>query len=949
MKLVDKYKKKFSFSPIEEMGMLEYLKKAKTSNQYYLTAAERMIKAIGEPTYLDTSTNPRLQRIFGSKMIPTYEVFKDFYGLEDTIHRIVSYFKHAAQDLEESKQILYLLGPVGSSKSSIAEKLKQLIASQPIYVLAVRDADGKLQLSPINETPLGLLDPEDAEELGIPIQYLQIKPSPWAIKRCEEFDGDISKFTVIGIHPNQHKQLAITKTEPGDENCLTGDHEFLTPMGWKRLDSYEFGDLVGQYTESGTVEFVTPTEYVIGKTDKLIHFENRSVSLSVTPSHRMIYQTRGRDGSDVLIKYHNAGEGQFSSAFVMQTGLVGQGGVNLTDDELRLQVAIAADGSFRKDNSTNYCVINLTKDRKKERLEKILNTLGLEYKVSQYNAGENTYTFYAPQRNKNLASYWKASNSQLGVICDEIAHWDGHIKSEERASFFTTKKYEADFVQYALFATGRRATLCVRKSENEKHNDLYTVNINKLDTKANYGEIAPREETGEFQVYCFNVPSTMFVVRRNGKIAITGNNQDISALVGKLDIRKLEHFAQDDPDSYSFSGGLCKGNQGILEFVEMFKAPIKVLHPLLTATQEHNYKGTEAISDIPFNGIIVSHSNESEWDKFKGNKNNEAFLDRVYVVEVPYCVRVTEEVEIYNKYINNSKLKGAPCAPGTLEMLAKFSVLTRIEDPTNSDIYAKLMVYNGEEIKDRYAHTKSVPEYREMATHNEAFSGMSTRAAFKILAEVYNFDTTEIAADPVHMLVVLEQEIKKSRLSEETETECLKYLKTYLAPEYMKMLGDEIQTAYLDSYDEFGQSLFNRYIMYADHWIQDNDFRDSDTGQIWDRSELNTELEKIEKPASIANPKDFRNEVVNFALRYKASNGGRDLSWQADPKMKRVIKANMFSKIEDLLPIISFNAKKDSDDKKRHGAFIDRMKDAGYTERQVRRLVEWYVRYKKSV
>ena len=119
------------------------------------------------------------------------------------------------------------------------------------------------------------------------------------------------------------------------------------------------------------------------------------------------------------------------------------------------------------------------------------------------------------------------------------------------------------------------------------------------------------------------------------------NNQDISSLVGKVDIRKLETFAQDDPDAYSYSGGLCLANQGLLEFVEMFKAPIKVLHPLLTATQEGNFKGTEGFGAIPFDGIVLAHSNESEWKAFRNNKNNEAFLDRIYIVKVPYCLRVS--------------------------------------------------------------------------------------------------------------------------------------------------------------------------------------------------------------------------------------------------------------------------------------------------------------------
>ncbi|MBH0619571.1 hypothetical protein I3A86_26135, partial [Salmonella enterica] len=114
------------------------------------------------------------------------------------------------------------------------------------------------------------------------------------------------------------------------------------------------------------------------------------------------------------------------------------------------------------------------------------------------------------------------------------------------------------------------------------------------------------------------------------------NNQDISSLVGKVDIRKLESLSQADPDAYSYSGGLNRANQGMLEFVEMFKAPIKMLHPLLTATQEGNYVGTENIGAIPFTGIIMAHSNEAEWQTFRQNKNNEAFIDRIYVIKVPY-------------------------------------------------------------------------------------------------------------------------------------------------------------------------------------------------------------------------------------------------------------------------------------------------------------------------
>ena len=206
------------------------------------------------------------------------------------------------------------------------------------------------------------------------------------------------------------------------------------------------------------------------------------------------------------------------------------------------------------------------------------------------------------------------------------------------------------------------------------------------------------------------------------------NNQDISSLVGKVDIRRLEMLAQNDADAYSYSGGLNRANQGLLEFVEMFKAPIKMLHPLLTATQEGNYIGTENIGAIPFSGIILAHSNEAEWQSFKTNKNNEAFIDRIYVIKVPYCLRVTEEQKIYDKLVSKSELATAPCAPATLEMLARFSVLTRLRKHENSTTFSKMRVYDGESLKDTDPHAKTIQEYRDAAGINEGIAKLLQQA-----------------------------------------------------------------------------------------------------------------------------------------------------------------------------------------------------------------------------
>jgi len=164
----------------------------------------------------------------------------------------------------------------------------------------------------------------------------------------------------------------------------------------------------------------------------------------------------------------------------------------------------------------------------------------------------------------------------------------------------------------------------------------------------------------------------------------------------------------------------------------------------------------------------------------------------------------------------------------------------------------------------------------------------------------------------------------------------------------MRNTSYEIQKAYLESYSDYGQNLFDRYVDYADAWIEDQDFKDPDTGQMLNRELLNQELTKIEKPASIANPKDFRNEVVKFSLRSRAQNAGKNPSWTSYEKIREVIEKRIFSQVKDLLPVISFGLKKDSDTEKKHGEFVERMVGRGYTERQVRRLVEWYMRVKQA-
>ncbi|CAM5458337.1 serine protein kinase [Aquamicrobium terrae] len=231
----DLFSKIYKNAAQEEMSLQQYLLACREDKSMYASAPERMVAAIGEPKLVDTSKDERLGRIFANKTIKLYPSFSDFYGMEDTIERIAGYFRYASQGLEERKQILYLLGPVGGGKSSLAERLKNLMETHPVYTLKVGD-----QISPVFESPLGLFDPERMADLledkyGIARRRLNGLISPWAAKRLDELAGDISKFSVVKLMPSRlrqdlHRQdRARRREQPG--RLLPGGQGRHPPVG----------------------------------------------------------------------------------------------------------------------------------------------------------------------------------------------------------------------------------------------------------------------------------------------------------------------------------------------------------------------------------------------------------------------------------------------------------------------------------------------------------------------------------------------------------------------------------------------------------------------------------------------------------------------------------------------------------------------------------------------
>ena len=296
-------------------------------------------------------------------------------------------------------------------------------------------------------------------------------------------------------------------------------------------------------------------------------------------------------------------------------------------------------------------------------------------------------------------------------------------------------------------------------------------------------------------------------------------------------------------------------------------------------------------------------------------------------------------MKIYRKLLAQLVARGRSCAPGTLEMMAQFSVLTRLKEPENSSIYSKMRVYDGETLKDVDPKAKTLQEYRDYAGADEGMTGMSTRFAYKILSAVFNHDQAEIAANPVHLMYVLEQRLAREQLPDETRRRCVEFIKGYLAPRYAEFIGKEIQTAYLESYAEYGQNIFDRYVTFADCWIQDEDFRDPETGEMLRSRARSTRSwrRSRSRPASPIRRTSATRSSISCCGRAPTTTA-TTRAGRSYEKLREVIEKKMFSNTEDLLPVISFNAKASADEKEKHQNFVARMVAKGYTEKQVRLL-----------
>jgi serine protein kinase len=438
------------------------------------------------------------------------------------------------------------------------------------------------------------------------------------------------------------------------------------------------------------------------------------------------------------------------------------------------------------------------------------------------------------------------------------------------------------------------------------------------------------EYQGEYEN--FRVVTTDFSIRSRKGIAVVPpvdpNNQDTSVLVGSVDISKMDLYPEDDPRVLSLNGAFNAGNRGLVEFIEIFKNDVEYLHTILTATQEKSIPSPGKNSMIYFDGIILAHSNESEWNKFKSDHTNEAILDRIVKIEVPYCLELDEEVKIYQKILKRSNFK-AHIAPHTIEMASIFAIISRLTPSSKVDIISKMHLYDGEEVLQKDATQRvDIRELREEAGR-EGFEGISTRFIMKAIDNALS-ESEHDCINPIILLDSLAKSVKASDFGEEEKKKLMAYLQDVVRKEYNRILEKEVTKAFIHGYREQAEALFNNYLDHAEAFVNKSKLKDINTGEELDPDE--EFLSSIEAQLGLTGnaAKGFRHDVTAYMFTLLRNN--KKIEYECYEPLKEAIEKKLTASVRELSRIITQARVRDSEQSEKYNQMVDEMKRNGYCE-----------------
>jgi serine protein kinase len=432
----------------------------------------------------------------------------------------------------------------------------------------------------------------------------------------------------------------------------------------------------------------------------------------------------------------------------------------------------------------------------------------------------------------------------------------------------------------------------------------------------------------------FPVTQTTFSQRGRRGIAVVppmdANSQDVSVLVGTEDISKLDLYPEDDPRVLSLNGAFNVGNRGIVEFVEVFKNEIEFLHTMLTATQEKRVPSPGKNDMIYFDGVILSHCNESEWNRFKSEHTNEAILDRVLKIEVPYVLELHQESKIYEKMIKRSDFRDAHIAPHTIEIASMFSVMSRLKPTNKCNLLTKMKIYNGEAIIEKGRVKKvDIKDLRDEAKH-EGMEGISTRFVMKSLDAALS-DSEKDMITPITIIDSLIKQVKEQIIDEDTKTRYLEILQKVIREEYLSILETEIAKAFITAYEEQAQSLFDSYLDNAECYTTNSKVKDKITRE--ERSPDENFMKSIEEMIGVVgSARDgFRSDVTAFM--FSKLRRGEVVDYKSYGPLKEAVEQYLIMSVKDISRIVTRSKSRDDDQKKKYSDMIETLiEEYGYNE-----------------
>ncbi len=468
----------------------------------------------------------------------------------------------------------------------------------------------------------------------------------------------------------------------------------------------------------------------------------------------------------------------------------------------------------------------------------------------------------------------------------------------------------------------------IPRSLRENFKEDYGVNIE--------GDLCPvcrhrllEEYQGDYTQ--FPITEVSFSIRGRKGIGVVPpmdpNTQDTSLLIGSEDISKLDLYPEDDPRVLSLNGAFNVGNRGIVEFVEVFKNEIEFLHTMITATQEKNVPSPGKQAMIYFDGVIIAHCNEAEWNKFKSEHTNEAILDRIVRVNIPYCLEYTEEVKIYEKLLGRSDYR-CHIAPHTLQVAAMFAVLSRLRVSNKADPLTKMKIYNGEEIIEKGLIRKiDIKDLRE-EVEDEGMTGISTRFIMKAIDNALA-DSTKNMITPISIRDALIKQVKEQVTNADDRKVYLQFLQKTLHEEYLTLLEKEITKAFVTAYEEQAESLFNNYLDHAEAYVNNTKVKDKVTSEEMEPDEkfLQSIEEQIGIKGSAKN--NFRADITSYMfskLRRKEL-----IDWRSYGPLKEAIENRLVTSVRDISRIITKSKSRDTKQQKKFGSMVQTLiEDYGY-------------------